>query len=415
MKPLSEHMDPLFGDSGCLSVDAIHRYLANTLSHGERLLAQEHLRSCALCRDAMEGFQQADLGGDQIKEITAGLNRRLREKYAYAGQEERPGEVRFRSRRPLLMAAASVVLLAGMATLLYFFFSLPQQITIPANENNGLAAAGEVKKEETEMTSGPVSGDAGKGKVMSGITGAEGEKVQPEISELPAGETIAGSRPEAADAKEELTGLMNEVAETVFNPQASDVSISSAPEAQIITDETVDYIQQADHDQTVSVVRDLALDEEAEMKAGETNFAAKRSSGKSYAEGLMVQPLHEAEPAVPAEEYKEALFPGGPDSLHAYFMRNFVMPAEAAMAENDSICVAFIVGPDGSLDSIQVFHGEGKGMDTEIGRLMEGMPAWVPASSGGRPVAAEQWLVLRFSENKLLPKVNGNSPDVLQP
>jgi hypothetical protein len=415
MKPFSEHMDPLFGDSGCLSVDAIQRYLANSLSNEERLLIAEHLRSCALCRDAMEGFQQADLAGDQIREITTGLNRRLRENYADAGREERPGEVRFRSRRPLLMAAASVVLLAGMATLLYFFFSLPQQTTIPANENNGLAAAGEVKKEETGMTSGPVTEDTGKERLTNGITLAGSEETQSDKSELPAGETIAGSRPEAADAKEGLTRLMNEVAETDPQPQASEMSSASIPETQIITGETPEYLQQADHDQTVSAVRDLALDKEAEMKAGETNFAAKRSSGKSYAEGLMVQPLHEAEPAVPADKYDDPVFPGGPDSLHAYFMRNFVMPAEAAMAENDSICVAFIVGPDGSPGSIQVFHGEGKGMDTEIIRLMEGMPAWVPASSGEKTVAAAQWLVLEFSKNKLLSVVNGNCSDVLQP
>jgi len=387
MKPFSQHKDPLSGDSACLSVDTIHRYLTN----------------------------KADIAGDHLEEITAGLNRRLREKYAYTGREKGFGAVSLRSRRPLLMAAASLVLLAGMATLLYFFFSLPQQITIPANENNGLAAAGEVKKEETKMTSGPVSGDTGKRKVMNGITVVEGEKAQPGISELPAGETADGSRPEVPGAKEGLPALADEPAERDLNRQTADAAIATAPETQIIIEETIEYMPQPEPDQTASVVADHVLDEQAVMAAGETKFAAKRSSGKSYTEGLKAQPVQEDEPAVPAEEYQEPVFPGGEDSLQVYFMRNFIVPAEAAMAENDSICIRFIVATDGSLGKLQILQGAGKGMDAEIKRLFNGMPPWLPASSGGLTVAAAKTLMLRFSENTLLLMVNGKRPDVLQP
>ncbi|MGE7774435.1 TonB family protein [Chitinophaga sp. NPDC101104] len=108
-------------------------------------------------------------------------------------------------------------------------------------------------------------------------------------------------------------------------------------------------------------------------------------------------------------------FPGGMDSLNAYFGRVARYPPEAlAAGRQGTVCVLFVLRQDSSISDISVDGvNPGFGMDAEAVRLVKLMPKWKPALQGGRPVHCYWRLNFQFNLQNRSIAVDEFPPDII--
>ena len=92
-------------------------------------------------------------------------------------------------------------------------------------------------------------------------------------------------------------------------------------------------------------------------------------------------------------------YPGGESALYRYIATNIKYPAEAMKRnEQGRVVVRFMVGADGRVSDVSVLRGVSSELDAEAVRVVENMPAWIPASDkNGRPVACTYSLPVHFA------------------
>jgi TonB family protein len=87
----------------------------------------------------------------------------------------------------------------------------------------------------------------------------------------------------------------------------------------------------------------------------------------------------------------------GYDHLFAYFRENIKYPAAALKDSVEGVLtVSFVVASDGKPRHIQIEKTLGPDFEKEAIQLIEGMPAWKPATLNGKPVRSKVTLPLTF-------------------
>lgn len=82
-------------------------------------------------------------------------------------------------------------------------------------------------------------------------------------------------------------------------------------------------------------------------------------------------------------------FPGGESALKKYLDENVRYPAIAMDNGVEGIVVVgFIVTPDGSITNSKVLKFIDPELEKEALRVVNGMPAWIPADKDGSPIEA---------------------------
>ena len=82
-------------------------------------------------------------------------------------------------------------------------------------------------------------------------------------------------------------------------------------------------------------------------------------------------------------------YPGGEAALNKYLTENLKYPSYAAENGVEGVVtVGFLVMPDGSIKNAKVVKLVDPDLEKEALRLVNGMPAWVPAEEGGVSVEA---------------------------
>lgn len=93
------------------------------------------------------------------------------------------------------------------------------------------------------------------------------------------------------------------------------------------------------------------------------------------------------------------LFPGGNAALVKFLKENVKYPSEADSVDfKGTVCVSFIIEKTGSLTSIDIAEGVGKGCDAEAMRVIRKMPKWLAGSKGGKPVRVLYKLYIKFPQ-----------------
>jgi protein TonB len=90
-------------------------------------------------------------------------------------------------------------------------------------------------------------------------------------------------------------------------------------------------------------------------------------------------------------------FPGGPDALKRFLIRNLRMP-ENNLEEGSQVKVVarFVVGADGKVRDIEItFPGDAE-FNAEVKRVIAKMPDWKPGSQNHRNVAVYFYLPVNF-------------------
>ncbi|MDW3651498.1 MAG: energy transducer TonB [Bacteroidia bacterium] len=99
-----------------------------------------------------------------------------------------------------------------------------------------------------------------------------------------------------------------------------------------------------------------------------------------------------------AIEYDQPpLFPTGKRGLEKYIARTKRTPYIAKTRKIEGqVNLRFIVNVDGSISDIRIMKGMGYGCDEEAIRIVEEMPAWMPATKKSKAVAVYEALSIEF-------------------
>lgn len=98
-------------------------------------------------------------------------------------------------------------------------------------------------------------------------------------------------------------------------------------------------------------------------------------------------------------------YPGGDNALYKFLSMNIRYPEEAVRKNiQGRVIVRFIVGKDGSLDSIHVAKGTDPLLDAEAVRVVKSIAKFIPGTENGKPVAMWYTLPIGF-------KLSGESSD----
>lgn len=93
----------------------------------------------------------------------------------------------------------------------------------------------------------------------------------------------------------------------------------------------------------------------------------------------------------------KAQYPGGEAALKEYIEANRVYPAAAKRNGIEGIVdVRFIVKTDGAREQISIVRLVDPDLEAEAIRLVKDMPAWTPATIGGKPVDSESTVKVEF-------------------
>ena len=97
-------------------------------------------------------------------------------------------------------------------------------------------------------------------------------------------------------------------------------------------------------------------------------------------------------------------FPGGNDSLRAYFKRNLRYPEPAKLhGLEGQVLVEFVIDKTGTVKDATLVKRLGAGTDEEALRLIKNMPKWEPGRHNGNLVNVQHILPILFDLNKPKP------------
>jgi protein TonB len=90
-------------------------------------------------------------------------------------------------------------------------------------------------------------------------------------------------------------------------------------------------------------------------------------------------------------------FPGGMDSLLAFFRNNIVVPSKAKESNNQgTVYISFVITETGAVSNIDAIRRIGAGCDEEAMRVAALMPLWTPGMKNEKPVKTKLVLPVHF-------------------
>ncbi|MEE4256781.1 MAG: TonB family protein [Bacteroidales bacterium] len=350
------HKDGLFMPSGCLSPEAMERYTGKQLSSEEMKLVDEHLASCAFCRDAIEGASQIP----DFAAHSAMINERLRSRFSYIpGRSGRSPSLR----NFLLPAAASVIVLVGIIAWFHYFYPEKQELALVTDTIP-------VHIDEMEMQ----------------------EKAEPPAA-LPEKETAVT-----------VGGVMNKDGDKAFTIRPAE----TGSETEELKQETPHEITLAEKDAVVHAATDESHVSEIEISGETGQVRAREEKGVSEETALNPVLTEKRAPATRQMEgndktfaitEKQAEYPGGPDSLQSFLIHNLQYPIDVDQKKDTTVTASFIVSEKGEIRDINIVRSAGKAFDEEVIRVIRLMPEWIPAKQGGKPIAVTYSLPVRFESD----------------
>ncbi|RLD76110.1 MAG: hypothetical protein DRJ15_15935 [Bacteroidetes bacterium] len=387
------HNYELFNDSGCLSQIALEYYLENLLPVDKRKLVDEHLDSCLLCQDAVEGLKEMEgshmsmsveepgidgsgLGLSEksasyspgIDAHTSRINIRLRRRFRYHPPCKRAIRKGPFLGNLLIPAAATIIILMGIIAYFHFFFPDPHEMTMAEQKEIPLT----MKEKEINKNAGETSVPL------------------PETEQIVVGGIMKYSEDDMAEEAILLPATEN-------NQDAGNESVDVIViEDEIIEEEDVVPVET---DDDISIVRPEVLDEAVVIHAVEEGAGGDVSrepklSAKSRAKG---DQKNESQKAVFTLTEQMPEFPGGMDSLQIFLQQTLVYPENIEPKIDTTVIAQFVISKKGKIKSIAIVKSAGKAFDNEVIRVIKLMPDWNPGMQKGKPVSVKYNLPIGFS------------------
>ena len=90
----------------------------------------------------------------------------------------------------------------------------------------------------------------------------------------------------------------------------------------------------------------------------------------------------------------------GPSGMMTFISQNVVYPQTSIeMNQQGRVFLSFVVEKDGSISNVRVERGVSIDLDREAKRVVNKMPNWSPAKSGGKLVRCKARLPINFQLN----------------
>jgi len=386
------HTNELFNDSGCLSQLALEQSLKNLLPADKQRLVDEHLDSCLLCKDAMEGLKEMevspmsmsveepgvdapDFGMSEksasyspgIDAHTSRINMRLRRRFRYHPPRKRAIRNGPFLGNLLIPAAATIIILMGIIAYFHFFFPDPHELSMAEQKEIPLIMKEREIKESADEATAPL----------------------PETEQmLDDGIMIDSEDDMAAEVIPSPSTGSNQAAE---NEIVEVIVIKDEP---IVEEEVVSI----ETDDDISIARPEALDKAVVVHAEEEKAVGGVSgepklSAKSRAKG---DQKNESQEIVFTLTEQMPEFPGGMDSLNWFLIDNLKYPEGAEHIKDTAVIAQFIVNKKGKLKNIAILQSAGTAFDDEVVRVIKLMPDWTPAMQRGEPISVKYTLPVHF-------------------
>ncbi len=400
-----EHIEGLFTQAGCLTLEAMKRHNASSLSSEEKIQIEKHLKDCELCRDALEGLLLVS-DPDKIDSIVSEINRNLKSDLATKKSDKTVRSIQMQNRMYYIAAAASVLIFIGIFSYFKFYMqdqnselSVVTEKTQTEQKEDFMSVAEdskfEVMEEEAEelIPAPPAQEEANNmvipGKVKDDIPEKEIESDQeividgisiPESDESEVVDVIEEAlmeQPSVAGSSEEPTEYV--IGGVAFNGEGMNTERLSIDEDQISEEKQFN-------------AKALGM-KQAAAKKGRSKFSAETVSDSIIEEDS----LQNADKQVFLVVEQPPIFPGGDEVLHKYLQENLIYPDSAIAAGiQGRVYISFIVNKTGKIEDAKVERGIGGGCDEVALQLVKSMPDWIPGEQRRKPVNVQFVMPIEF-------------------
>jgi TonB family protein len=388
----NKKIESLFTDGGCLSAEAINKYVNGLLSGSDNELVKKHINECAFCADAVEGYKNIKLKEPIVKTVQQ-INREIEKKY----ETVRPGTL-FINRKILAYSslAATVLILLGLF-LLINNNKLRQNKIVSENlltkEKAGPVTSFDSmhKGEQAAKTTMPKEHAAPAKHLHTAVTEGGGEQPAAlagtrQKSEQPAAETL--EKYELSDAEtqdsDELPAIENQAIEERILIAESEVT-SDATGADI----TAGF--GAAKSPTAPSIRSSETTKTVRYETA-TIRGAKKSAAKEYYQ--MEETLPVSTEIIDAPPMFDN---DGIEKFKEYVQKNIKYPAKAKNSDIEGeVLVSFIVDSTGRVTDPKIISGIDSLLNREALRVVSSSPLWVPGIKNGQPVKTTYTIPVKF-------------------
>ncbi len=412
----NKHID-LFTTSGCLTTDALKMYTSDELTNLQKEEVDNHLESCELCSDALEGIQLLS-DPQKLDKIVSEINENLKSNLSHNQSKKETSQ----NRLFYLVAAASVIILIGFYFYLQDTFapdsgsqSISQVVEI---EEKSIPPMPKAKSQELhhqdkktikdDKTVQTIEQEALNEEIVKKEISERIEPVEKENLALEAEDVKYVAPLKTLSVPESIPKslAMKEVEledEEIIDAEAYEVvDIASTQPLEYYIGGIVVYDNFYEEvDQASSAIVSDGLSGKAsssgEMNVAPQMVASRSKKGKGDRKQKDVLSPEKNKSSVDKNEQNEnhffslgqevPQFPGGYESLISFLNSNLTYPKKAReMGLQGQLVISFIVEEDGEISSASVIHGIGGGCDEEAIRVIELMPPWEPALKNEKPV-----------------------------
>lgn len=420
MSESNKHID-LFTKSGCLTTEALKGHISESLSDLEKDRVQNHLDSCELCSDALEGLQLIS-DPNKVDTIVSEIKKNLKKTLPDSGTTQ---STKFKKQTRLYYyaVAASIVILMGF----YFYLqnnfnneSAVQSVSqVVELEEKSIPPMPRTKVEETDIQPDdisqqntkevePIQKERSKDQIRKEKKNQVAEieksieKDQPDedityVPPLNAVRTLEDI-PKSLGNQERLTGIAEnaEPEEYVAMDIASTQPIEYYIGGVIVYDRAYKQAEQTVYSTKSNAVSgSSASSKRMEKKPQMVMSASKNEKGREQSEDkLSVQQNDfENESELKDESHFFSLgnevpqYPGGYEALIEYLISHLNYPKDAKeQGLQGQVVISFVIEENGEVSSAKIIKGIGGGCDEEALRVIELMPDWQPAYKDGSPI-----------------------------
>jgi TonB family protein len=377
----NKKIESLFTDGGCLSAEAINKYVNGLLSGSDNELVKKHINECAFCADAVEGYKNIKLKEPIVKTVQQ-INREIEKKY----ETVRPGTL-FINRKILAYSslAATVLILLGLF-LLINNNKLRQNKIVSENlltkEKAGPVTSFDSmhKGEQAAKTTMPKEHAAPAKHLHTAVTEGGGEQPAAlagtrQKSEQPAAETQDSDELPAIESQAIEERIF--IAESEVTSDATGADITAGFGA--AKSPTAPSIRSSETTKTVRY-------ETATIRG------AKKSAAKEYYQTEETLPVStEIIDAPPMFDND------GIEKFKEYVQKNIKYPAKAKNSDIEGeVLVSFIVDSTGRVTDPKIISGIDSLLNREALRVVSSSPLWVPGIKNGQPVKTTYTIPVKF-------------------
>ncbi|MCX6234592.1 MAG: energy transducer TonB [Bacteroidetes bacterium] len=399
------HTAHLFNESACLKLEALQDYSIGKLSSEEEAAVKNHLSSCTLCSEALEGLALID-DQQHLHETISSLKEQVTE-HANARPRVRLRHIQVRSSRRIWVyftaAAACIIILIGFFSL-YFRLQKTSQDNLAAlhdsiqvSDNKMLPESSPPVTSLTQISESAgkdalamISPDKEKGTGGSVKTGAPVRETAENRQDISNGEA-AITQPESSAAGVEREMVVAGV--SVVQPSES-IPVSLAETNIRITDSSLVLNMESQMQKNILNESGNALKTE-EPSSKIVMYEIQQDAGDQSKESNAKR--EKGERGIYTSVDQMPSFPGDVEALFTYLSDSLHYPRQAIQQQIEGIViVSFIVNADGSLSDIKIEKGLGAGCNDEAIRLVKSMPAWIPGMHHGKKVKVLYNLPIKF-------------------